>query len=231
MPASCPASLTRCLTAVLLLAQSTAARADVVPMPPPGQRFLRTTVRVEGLKRPDVVLLAWPRRESGEEVHTHVAFEAGSVEATFHLDTSLDGAPLKAMPKAAYDAWRADMGRAVQAQRTACFERGEGCPHPSRFTPRFLPPQQGVIDCGFSLRIPQHGPEGGPEETLERLAVRKLDATTCEVGPVETAPRRSTSGGVPGCGAGGLAGPGLGFLTLGALTLARLRRRARAPGR
>jgi hypothetical protein len=212
--------------AVVLLALATRSgplRADVAPVAPPDRRFVTTVVRVEGLTDVGWVLAAFEQGQT--PIQTHASFEVGAAERRFRLDSRLDGAPLRLFERSAWDTWLEETQRSISEQREACFSRGEGCVHPSRFSPSYPPPEGGV-DCALALRIPGDGPHDGPEEVTQRLRVIELGANTCRLEPLASPddPRQSR-GALPGCSASG----GLGLLAglSGVLFLAHASRKRR----
>ncbi|MCK6505808.1 hypothetical protein L6R53_20870 [Myxococcota bacterium] len=222
--------------ALLLWTLSVPARADVALEPDPGTRFLTHALRIEGLDaHPGYVVLAY---DAGAELSTWRAFHAGA-PASQELGWGganrgpRMGAPgLHLLPRAAYDAWLAQTTATIQAQETACAERGEGCMHISRFVPSF-PPPVGAVSCGLSLQVQGAGPEDGPDRVEEVLRLEAASDSTCSLARVGQELSREGKPVAAGSGArcdlvGGaaslLAGAGL-LLGLGR------RRRSGPPGR
>ena len=49
------------------------------------------------------------------------------------------------MSREDYNQWRQEVTQIIEAQREACEERGEGCPHISRFEPSYARPRQASL--------------------------------------------------------------------------------------
>lgn len=167
------------------------ARADVALEPAAGTRFITHALRLEGLDaHPGYVVLAY---DDGPELHTHRAFHSGG-PATQELGWGganrgglLSAPGLHLLPRAAYDAWAASTTATVQAQETACAERGEGCMHISRFVPHY-PPPAGAVSCGIRLPLQGSGPADGPDRVEEVLRLEAASDSACTVTRVGPAP-------------------------------------------
>lgn len=218
------------MTALLLL--TLVARADVILPPAEGSRYVTHALRVQGLEaHPDVVLLAY---EGGAQIRTWRVFSAdGESQWDLGSGRGRSGAGMSRpsvhlLPKATFDTWSAAASAEIARQRTACDERGEGCVHISRFTPRIAPPA-GAVSCGLTLDLVLVGPKDGPDQVVDIAELVAADATTCTL---ELTGREATLDGKPVTGGqcsttGGVASAlaGLGLL----LGLGRRRRPAALP--
>lgn len=213
---------------ILLLLSSPIVRADVAPEAPSGEQFTTYGVRVEGLAAfPDVVLVLHDRGNPST-IHGYRAFSADSPEHVLASGAASRGnvfsqPDLFAMSRAEYDAWSAQTAAEIARQEEACSERGEGCPHISRFVPRFAPPT-GTVACGASIAITTTAPTGGPDAHVDVFSVTTASASTCTLsGPARVSLREgkpiSTSS---RCDALNLSGS---LLALGLALLAVLPRR------
>lgn len=223
------------------------AHADVAIPPPDGKRFMDHDLVVEGLEaHPDAVLVVMDR---GETVTAYRSFAAGKdtrqtlAKGNRRRGGGMSAPTIRLMMRPAFEAWQAEARAAVDAQREACAERGEGCAHISRFVGKY-PAPQGAIDCGLSLDLVTSGPQDGPNKTVDTIALEAASATRCTVvskgrhherdGKRTDAPPPATPAAdgdapsSPGCSAlGGVASVGVGLALLG---LAMRRRQEPARG-
>jgi hypothetical protein len=215
---------------VPLFTLATAARADIAAEPPMGMQFLSHSARVEGLAaHPGYVVLAYDR---GDPVSAVVAWtpEGEAVQQLAYGGNNRGGglsAPaVHLMSTAAYAEWRAKATAAVEVQRKACAERGEGCMHISRFVPS-LPAPQGAIDCKLAITLETTGSAAGPDALVQVLELTEASATTCVVREKSREYRRRGSiVGPGGCDtAGGTLSVALGLLLVLVPRRARVTRR------
>lgn len=175
-----------------MLLLSSLALADIPPTPPPDQAFAQNTVSVAGLEaHPDFVLLLYP---GGSELRNHQVFSPERSEQ--QLSDGLLAAGFWLMPKADHAAWSLETSAEIMRQEVACAERGEGCAHISRFSPRYAPPT-GAISCGVILDAPHTVPEGEPTKLRHELTLTAASATACALTAAqpEEAPKAVPSGG------------------------------------
>jgi hypothetical protein len=160
------------------------AHADVAIPPPDGKQFMNHDLVVEGLDaHPDVVLVVMDR---GDTVTAYRSFAAGKdtrqtlAKGNRRRGGGMSAPTVRLMTKPAFEAWQTEARAAVDAQREACSERGEGCAHISRFVGKY-PAPKGAVDCGLSLDLVTSGPEGGPNQTVDTIALEAASATRCTV--------------------------------------------------
>ena len=197
-------NLTRPVVLSLLPLLISAAWADIPPTPPAGKQFTTYSIQVDGLEGfPDAVLVAYDKDTA--ELRGYEAFKAGDskhmlVNGNNSRGQRFSKPDLYFMTAAAFAAWAEATSVAVEEQRTACDERGEGCAHISRFMPRIAPPAD-AVPCNASIQIRTTAPVGGATAYLDVFTVTAASAGGCTVtGPAEpasAAPASAPSAGVP----------------------------------
>ena len=204
------------------------AQADLVVPPPEDRRYITHKLRIENLESfPDRVFVVV---DDGDEVRSHRAFTAE--QATHELGRggrrsggSLGSPRIRAMTPADYEAWRDATRETVNAQREAC-QRGEGCAHISRFSPRYAPPKAGV-DCGVEIPVQTSAPRdargahpGLPGGRGERQGLHRRGRPDAPRPPAGApAPRRAPARGrAPPAGGARLRHRARGLDLLGSLT-------------
>ena len=155
----------KCLTVVAIVGFTTflvpgIGMADVPPPQTPGKTYVSHAVHVENMKaHPSFSILVYdpPSREGMIQAaliyHAETEAKQTLVRGRSWRSMARFGAPkIWLMPREAQRAWSEVTAKEVSKQRQACAERGEGCAHISRFSPRFAPPK-GAIDCGVSIEV------------------------------------------------------------------------------
>ena len=216
---------------------SVTARADIAPTPEPGTKFVDYAIEIVGLtEQAGMVIVGWDDPSNGE-ITGHAVFapgDASHVVAHGRRRHNLGAPRLFAMTKGDYAAWAAETSKTVEAERTACFERHEGCVHESRFVAHYAPPKN-AIDCGTRVEAVTSVPLDGPDHVVGRWSVVEIGPKVCRLAaapppaptptPVEPLPAPATSAppASKGCGAGG--GDAASALALAFVVARRLGRR------
>lgn len=157
------------------------ALADVPPIPRSGEAFVTHTVKVEGVSAfPEHVLLLY---STGGEISQYLTF-TDSTPA--QIDRALHASEFWLLGRSDYDAWSQQSSEEVRVQRAACEERGEGCVHPSRFSPRITPPTR-PIGCGVTLSLPTSASIGEPTSALHAFRLETASDASCVITALDTA--------------------------------------------
>ena len=115
------------------------AHADLIVPPPPDTRHIVHQLQLDNVADfPDRVFLAI---DADDTVHAHRVFTAQAPTQELGRGGRSRGGGLskpqiRSLSQAEYKAWAEATGAAIRQQRAACADRGEGCVHISRFTPR-----------------------------------------------------------------------------------------------
>ena len=132
----------------------TSAIADIAPPQNPSTTPLHHELIIRGLDaHPEHVLLLTPQTDNGmistSRVLSHETPQV--IMAKGEATSSQIWQPVAQwMTRDDYDKWRLEVTQIIEEQRKACDERGEGCPHTSRFEPSYSAPKTGIV-CTLDL--------------------------------------------------------------------------------
>jgi uncharacterized protein (TIGR03382 family) len=177
----------RAASAALLAASilGATAHADVAPIPQPGTKFIDFTVEIVGLTdAAGYVVVAWdPPYQEQIERHTYFTPTEGRRAIGWGQSRGNFSKPhFYLMSVAAFEAWQAATAKLVATQREACYQRGEGCVHASRFVAHYPPPPaKDVIDCGVSVEVVTNVPTAGPDHLGKRWQLAEAGPRTCRL--------------------------------------------------
>ncbi len=174
----------------LLLLLPTLAHADLIAPPPDDKQFIVHEVYLDNVGAyPDLVFVA---ADDGDAIRSPRTFTAEAPTQELGRghgrgSRGLSRPRIRAVAKADHEAWRARARAAGEAQREACFERGEGCVHPSRFEARYPPLDKG-IPCSEPIDVQTTAPRGAPAVRTDAFRVVRADATECVLEAIPVPP-------------------------------------------
>lgn len=173
-----------------------AAQADVAPPRVPGKTYVSHLVRVDGMKKhPGFSLLIYDAPRKGL-IRAYLVFDAKTpaqqtlvVGRSWRSAARFGNPKMWLLPRDQQKKWSQATAEEISRQRTACSQRGEGCSHISRFSPRFAPPE-GAIDCGVAIKVVRSVPTKSANkqrEVVDAFRLVKATAKTCKVEHVKQA--------------------------------------------
>ena len=173
------------------------AIADIPPPQNPSTAPLHHELIIQGLDaHPEHVLLITPQTSNGmistSRVLSHDTPQVFMAKGD--ASSSQIWQPVAQwMSRDDYDQWRLEVTQIIEEQRKACDERGEGCPHISRFEPSYSPPKTGIV-C--TLDLPEldretkidatDSPKPWPDPQVKQHVFSLTDVSeeTCVLSPV-----------------------------------------------
>lgn len=189
------------LTFLITLSISSTALADIPPDIPEGSEFVSHYVHIENLAdHADYSILVYDPPAEGL-IRGRLVFTADSDERQLLVNgrswesRGEFGHPgLWLLPRDAETEWSTATAQEIDRQREACFERGEGCVHASRFAPNF-PAPEGAVDCTVRVDVQVQRPTSSdsPAEVVDVYRVTEASAEECVVERVAEASTPATS--------------------------------------
>lgn len=175
------------LLTLFALLVPTVAFADVAPDIPPGSRFVNHAIMIQNLDaHPNYAVVVYdaPRNGliGGHKIFSpiHSAKHVMTRGASWRSREAFSSPRLHLLPLRAAIAWQRETDREIERQREACFERGEGCVHASRFFPRYAPPPE-VTSCSAEVELVYELAGPGPEEVVDTFRLVTASANRCRV--------------------------------------------------
>ncbi len=175
------------LLALATLLVPTFAFADVAPDISPGSRFVNHAIMIQNLDaHPNYAVVVYdaPRNGliGGHKIFSqiHSAKHVLTRGASWRSREVFSSARLHLLPLRAAIAWQRETDREIERQREACFERGEGCVHASRFFPRYAPPPE-VTSCSAEVEMVYELAGPGPDEVVDTFRLVTASANRCRV--------------------------------------------------
>lgn len=177
------------MTPVVILLSSL-AHGDVLAHPPQDTQFAVHEVYLDNVQDfPDLVFVAMEDRDPMRSPKTFTADTPTQEMGRGHGrgTKGLHQPRVVAMKKADHDAWKTEAQAAAEAQREACFERGEGCVHPSRFEARYPRPERSV-PCSEPIAVQTTVPLDAPPVRTDAFRIVRAGATECVLEPIPVPP-------------------------------------------
>ena len=190
------------LTLLITLLMSSTAFADIPPDIPEGSEFVSHYVQIENMAdHPDFTIVVYDPATEGL-IRASLVFTADSDERQLLVNgrswqslADFGNPGLWLLPRDAQTEWSSATAVEIDRQREACFERGEGCVHASRFSPRFAPPE-GALDCNVRVDVQAQRPTDPdtPAEVVDVFRVTEASADRCVAERVADASTPAVSG-------------------------------------
>lgn len=177
------------LCSLIVLMVGLPALADVPPSIDRGKEFVEHRVGVTNMaKHPDWVLMVYDA-SSNDRIRAHLTFRAGGAPETtlvngqsWRSTANFSSPKVWLVPAKAADAWQKATMTEIARQRKACADRGEGCAHISRFSPKYAPPAE-AVDCKASISVVSQRKKDTSSKPIvvDSFKLLKASATECRL--------------------------------------------------